>query len=287
MQTLTLGHSPDPDDAFLFYGMTTNKIDLQGLRFEHTLQDIETLNQRSLRGELDVTAVSVHAYAYITDRYALLPYGASVGEKYGPILVSKRDLNGKLLGEMKIASPGPRTTAHLAMKMYGMPKEVCFAPFDKIMDLVASRKVDAGLLIHEGQLTFGQNGFVKMLDLGEWWYEKTELPLPLGVNVVNKRLTVKIQQLVARLLQQSLEYALAHRQDAIAYAMNFGRGLKRDLTDRFVSMYVNQYAQDLGVRGRRGIEQFFKEAKRQGLIPSKAKIEIVQSYEPSPSDYCR
>ena len=264
---LTLGHSPDPDDAFLFYALTAKKIETQGITFEHVLQDIETLNQRALRGELDITAVSVHTYAYITDDYALLPYGASVGEKYGPVIVAKKPMTLDQLNQAKIASPGPQTTAQLVMKLCCVPKEVVFVPFDQIMDFVASGKADAGILIHEGQLTFSQEGLVKVLDLGAWWYEKTGLPLPLGVNVVHKRLPEVTQRLVAKLLGESLQYSLDHRQEAVAYAMHFGRGLKEDATDRFVSMYVNEYAQDLGERGMAAIKRLLNDGKRQRLIP--------------------
>ncbi len=272
---LTLGHSPDPDDAFLFYGMTSGRINLEGLQFEHVLQDIEMLNQRSFQGEMDVTAVSVHTYAYISHQYALLPYGASVGEKYGPILVAKKPIALDRLPYVKIASPGPRTTAQMVLSLCLKPTQVVFVPFDQILGQVIFGKVGAGLLIHEGQLTYREKGLVKILDLGEWWYEKTKLPLPLGVNVVNKRLPLATQRLVSKLLLRSLEYAMEHRSEAVDYAMNYGRGLKKDLTDRFVAMYVNHYAQDLGARGIDAIERLFKEGKQAGLIPKGAKVDII------------
>ena len=274
-KVLTLGHSPDPDDAFLFFGMTSGKIELEGLQFKHVLQDIETLNQRSLHGEMDITAVSVHTYACVTDQYALLPYGASVGEKYGPVLVAKKPIALDRLPSAKIASPGPRTTAQLVLSLCSKPAQVVFVPFDQILEQVISGKVDAGLLIHEGQLTYREKGLVKILDLGEWWYEKTKLPLPLGVNVVNKRLPLATQRLISKLLRRSLEYAMEHRQEAVDYAMNYGRGLERNLTDQFVGMYVNHYAQDLGARGIEAIERLFDEAKRRQLIPLDAKVEII------------
>lgn len=274
-KTFTLGHSPDPDDAFLFYGMTSGKIDTEGLSFRHVLQDIETLNQRALNGEMDITAVSVYAYALISDRYALLPYGASVGEKYGPILVAKKPCALDQLRFVKIASPGPKTTAQLLLTLCLEPKNVVFAPFDRIIQEVSSGKADAGVLIHEGQLTYAEHGLKKILDFGQWWHEETNLPLPLGVNVVNKRLPTATQKLIAKLLGRSLSSALRHREEAIEYAMRFGRGLKKELTDRFVGMYVNEYAQDLGERGRAAIELLFKEGKRLNLIPNDAAVEIV------------
>lgn len=272
---LTLGHSPDPDDAFLFYGITSGKIDLNGFNFQHVLQDIEILNQRSLRGEMDITAVSAYTYAYVSRQYALLPYGASVGEKYGPILVAKKPVALDRLPSVKIASPGPKTTAQMVLSLCLDPAQVVFVPFDQILEQVISGKVDAGLLIHEGQLTYREKGLLKILDLGEWWYERTKLPLPLGVNVVNKRLPLTTQRLVSKLLRRSLEYAMAHRSEAVDYAMNYGRGLKKDLTDRFVAMYVNHYAQDLGARGIAALERLFKEGKQAGLIPKDAKIDMI------------
>ncbi|MBI1976222.1 MAG: ABC transporter substrate-binding protein [Candidatus Omnitrophica bacterium] len=278
-QILTLGHSPDPDDAFLFYGMTSGKIDTEGLSFQHVLEDIETLNQRALRDEMDITAVSVYTYAHISNRYALLPYGASVGEKYGPVLVSTKPFSIEQLRSAKIASPGPKTTAQLVLMLYLQPAQVVFAPFDQIMGLVLSGKVDAGILIHEGQLTYAQQGLEKIVDLGQWWYEKTKLPLPLGVNVISKRLPLATQKLAAKLLGRSLMSALQNREEAIEYAMRFGRGLKKDLTDRFVGMYVNKYAQDLGEKGRAAIELLFAEGKKLKMIPNAAKVGII--YEAS------
>ena len=274
-RTLTLGHSPDPDDAFLFYGMTSGKIDTEGFSFQHVLQDIETLNQRALRDEMDITAISVHTYAFVSDQYALLPYGASVGERYGPILVSKKPLSLEQLRSAKIASPGPKTTAQLILMLYLQPKQVVFAPFDRIMELVLRGEADAGVLIHEGQLTFARQGLKKIVDFGQWWYDKTKLPLPLGVNVVSKRLPLAAQKLIARLLGKSLTSALEHREEAIRYAMCFGRGLKKNLTDRFVAMYVNHYAQNLGERGIEAVERLFEEAKRRQLIPMDARVDIV------------
>jgi 1,4-dihydroxy-6-naphthoate synthase len=274
-QILTLGHSPDPDDAFLFYGMTSGKIDTEGFSFQHVLQDIETLNQRALRDEMDITAISVHTYALVSDQYVMLPYGASVGERYGPILVSKKLLSLEQLRSAKIASPGPQTTAQLILMLYLQPKQVVFAPFDRIMELVLRGEVDAGVIIHEGQLTYSQQGLKKVVDFGQWWYDRTKLPLPLGVNVVSKRLPLVTQKVIARLLGRSLTSALEHRDEAIQYAMRFGRGLKKDLTDRFVAMYVNEYAQDLGERGRTAIELLFKEGKKLNLIPNNAKVEII------------
>lgn len=272
---LTLGHSPDPDDAFLFYGMTSGKIDTEGFSFQHVLEDIETLNQRALRDEMDITAISVHTYALVSDQYALLPCGASVGERYGPILVSKKPLSLEQLRSAKIASPGPKTTAQLILMLYLEPKQVVFAPFDRIMELVLRGEVDAGVIIHEGQLTFAQQGLKKVVDFGQWWHDRTKLPLPLGVNVVTKRLPLATQKLIARLLRRSLTSALEHRDEAIQYAMRFGRGLKKDLTERFVAMYVNEYAQDLGERGRTAIETLFEEGKRLNLVPDGAKVEII------------
>ena len=277
--TLTLGHSPDPDDAFLFYGITTKKVRLGGITFEHVLQDIETLNQRALKEELDITAVSLHAYAFITQNYYLLPYGTSMGDQYGPILVARRPLTLDQLTKVKIASPGPKTTAQLVLSLcLSSPKleNVEFIPFDQILDAVSQGRVEAGMLIHEGQLTFGQKGLCKVLDLGSWWNEKTGLPLPLGVNVIHRRLGNETIQQFAKILRRSIQYAMEHRSDALQYAMHFARDLEIRLTDRFVSMYVNDYAQDLGTKGLQAIERLFTEAKTMGLIPPEAAISFIE-----------
>jgi 1,4-dihydroxy-6-naphthoate synthase len=276
-QLITVGHSPDPDDAFMFYALAHDKLDTGGLRFRHELQDIETLNRRALRGELDVTAVSLHAYAYLLDRYALLPTGCSMGDRYGPMVVARTPMSPGDLRKAKIAVPGTLTTAFLALRLAvpeGVAHEV--VPFDRIIGEVAAGKYDAGLIIHEGQLTFQKQGLNLVLDLGVWWQEKTGLPLPLGGNVVRRDLGPAVISRVSRLLKESIRYALDHRDDALEYALKYARDMDKGLADRFVGMYVNDWTLDYGPRGREAVRRLLDEGHKAGVIPSPTDVEFVE-----------
>jgi 1,4-dihydroxy-6-naphthoate synthase len=274
--TLRLGHSPDPDDAFMFYPLACGKMDTPGVRFEQILHDIETLNRMALDGDIEITAASVHAYAHLSRRYAILPCGGSFGDGYGPLLVSSRpmttaDLPGKL-----IAVPGTLTSAFLALRLFAGEVRTTVVPFDQIPDFVLQGKADLGLLIHEGQLTYAHSGLHKVADLGEWWKRETGLPLPLGVNVIRKDLGEARCRQVARWLKDAIEYSLSHREEALTYAMQFGRGLERSLADRFVGMYVNDLTRDAGSSGRRAIAEFLDRGHRAGWLPEKTHPEFVE-----------
>jgi len=273
---ITVGHSPDPDDAFMFYALAHNKLDTGDLAFRHELQDIETLNRRALRGELEVTAVSIHACAFLLDKYALLPSGCSMGDRYGPMVVSTRPLKMDDLPRTKIAVPGTMTTAFLSLRLLAgeFPYEV--VPFDQIIGAVASGRFDAGLIIHEGQLTFQNQGLQLVVDLGVWWQDKTGLPLPLGGNVVRRDLGTATMRQISGLLKQSIQYALAHRQDALAYALRYARDMDTALADQFVGMYVNDWTLDYGPRGRAAVQRLLEEGHRAGVIPSPVAVEFVQ-----------
>ena len=276
-QLIRVGHSPDPDDAFMFHALANDKIDTGRFRFTHELQDIETLNRRALKGELDVTAVSIHAYAYLLDKYALLPSGCSMGDKYGPMVVSKRILRIADLPNVKIAVPGTMTTAFLALKLLlpqGFEYEV--VPFDEILQVVESGKFDAGLIIHEGQLTFQNQGLSLVVDLGVWWHEKTGLPLPLGGNVVRRDLGEETIREVSRLLKQSIQYALDHRKESLEHALKYARDMDISLADRFVGMYVNEWTLDYGERGREAVRRLLDEGHKAGIIPSPTQVEFVE-----------
>jgi 1,4-dihydroxy-6-naphthoate synthase len=287
-QVLRLGHSPDPDDAFMFYALAQDPplIDSGGYRFEHVLQDIQTLNERAIRGELEITAISIHAYPYVADKYALTSCGSSMGDKYGPMVVSRGPVTGahghveldRLRGK-KIAIPGKLTTAFLALQLCLGKAGVAFqyevVPFDQILAHVRDGKADAGLIIHEGQLTYGQSGLHLIVDLGVWWFEKTGLPLPLGGNCIRKDLGPRVMQEVTKVLRRSIEYSLAHRGPAVQYALRFGRDLDRELADRFVGMYVNEWTLDYGTRGREAIVRLLGEGARAGLVPEVREIEFV------------
>jgi 1,4-dihydroxy-6-naphthoate synthase len=275
-RTITVAHSPDSDDAFMFYGLATNKLDTGNLKFEHTLKDIQTLNEDAKNGVFDVTAVSFHAYAYISDKYALLPHGASIGDKYGPILVSREPRKPEEISNMKIAVPGKLTSAFLALRIYNQDFEYTVVPFDKIIETVQRGDVDAGLLIHEGQLFYKQMGLDKVLDLGEWWHEKTGLPLPMGGNVIRRDLGEDLMREVSKYLQESIQYSLDNREDALAYAMQFARDMQPELADRFVAMWVNDLTLDYGERGREGVRQLLKEGYEKGIIPHKVDVEFVR-----------
>lgn len=284
---IRVGHSPDPDDAFMFYALAKEKLDTGEYRFEHQLVDIETLNRRALSGELELTAVSVHAYAYLSDRYLLCPCGASMGDRYGPMVVTRlaaaahRPLGADDLRCKVIAVPGTLTTAYLALRLYlGAEFEHVLVPFDEILEAVAAGEhlghpVDAGLIIHEGQLTYADHGLEMVLDLGQWWHDETGLPLPLGANAVRKDLGPETIRDVNRLLHESIRFALDHRQEALAYALSFGRGLDRDQADRFVGMYVNEWTLDFGKRGRRAVKELLARGHAAGVIPKLVKPEFV------------
>jgi len=268
---LLLGHSPDADDAFMFYAMAKGLVNLRGHKYEHVLQDIETLNRRCQKGELDVSAVSFHAYPTIADRYALLPCGASFGDGYGPCLVAKRKYSREELKKLRIAVPGLLTSAYLTLQLYlGLPHgkfPATVVPFDKIQDEILAGKVDAGLLIHEGQLTYAEEGFTLCEDLGKWWAQDTGgLPLPLGGNVVRRDLGPEGITAVTETLRESVRYGLAHRQAGVRHALPLSRGMDETRTDRFIGMYVNELTLDFGPRGRAGLREFFGRARQAGLI---------------------
>jgi 1,4-dihydroxy-6-naphthoate synthase len=272
---ITVGHSPDPDDAFMFYALAHDTLDTGGLRFRHELQDIETLNRRALRGELEVTAVSIHAYAFLTDRYALLPSGCSMGDRYGPMVVARQALALDDLKSVRIAVPGTLTTAFLALRLLAGDFAYEVVPFDRILGEVAAGRFDAGLIIHEGQLTFQNQGLRLVADLGVRWQERTGLPLPLGGNVVRKDLGPDTVREVSRLLKESIRYALDHRADALAYALRYARDMDLSLADRFVGMYVNDWTLDYGPRGREAVRRLLEEGHRAGIIPSPVAVEFV------------
>jgi len=275
-KVITVAHSPDSDDAFMFYGLATNKLETNGLKFEHTLKDIQTLNEDAKKGVFDVSAISFHAYAYVADKYALLPHGASIGDKYGPILVSKEPRKPEEISKMKIAVPGEMTSAFLALRIYNQDFEYTVVPFDKIIDEVKKGKVDAGLLIHEGQLFYKQVGLDKVMDLGEWWFDKTGLPLPMGGNVIKRELGADLMREVSKHLHRSIKYSLDHREDALAYAMQFARDMQPELADRFVAMWVNELTLDYGERGRRAVRLLLKEGFDKGIIPNQVEVDFVE-----------
>lgn len=275
IRTITVAHSPDSDDAFMFYGLATNKLETEGLRFEHTLKDIQTLNEDAKNGVFDVTAISFHAYSYVSDKYALLPHGASIGDKYGPIVVAKEPRDASEIGSMKIAIPGELTSAFLALRIYNKDFEYVVVPFDKIIDAVQRGDVDAGLLIHEGQLFYKQMGLDKVLDLGEWWFERTGLPLPMGGNVIRRDLGPELMKQVSKHLHRSIMYSMENREDALSYAMQFARDMPTELADRFVAMWVNDLTLDYGERGREGVKRLLAEGVEAGIIPHAVDIEFV------------
>ena len=270
-----IGHSPDPDDAFLFYAMTQGKIPLEGFAVTHRLMGIEELNGLALRGELEMTAISLHAYAYCGARYLLLTAGASVGEGYGPVVVAREPMDLATLKRTPVAVPGRLTTAALLLQLAAGPVKVKILPFDKILPAVKAGEVEAGVLIHEGQITYADEGLTKVMDLGQWWKEKTGLPVPLGVNVVRRDLGGEARKL-ARLFKQSLDYAFAHRAEALEYAQRFGRGLDSSRTDRFVGMYVNRWALDCRPDGAVAMQRLLDWAAQEKLIPASLPLEFVE-----------
>ncbi|HEY3266127.1 MAG TPA: MqnA/MqnD/SBP family protein [Armatimonadota bacterium] len=276
---ITLGHSPDSDDAFMFYGMAEHKIDLAGLEFEHILRDIETLNQWATEGRLDITAISVHAYAYVADKYDLLTHGASMGDNYGPMIVTREPAPVESLAGKLIAVPGKMTSAALGLALFlaekGVEARTTIVPFDQIMDAVKAGKVDAGLLIHEGQLTHAREGLHKVVDLGEWWHAAYGLPLPLGVNAIRRDLDPRLQTTLNRVLHDSIAYGLDHRQAGVEHAMQFARDMDTKTADTFVGMYVNHWTLDMGEKGRRSIELFLGRAAEAGLVPNALPLRFV------------
>ncbi len=275
LRTITVAHSPDSDDAFMFYGLATNKLETDGLKFEHTLKDIQSLNEDAKNGVFDVTAISFHAYAYISDKYALLPHGASIGDKYGPILVAKEHYKPEDIPNLKIAIPGELTSAFLALKIYNQDFEYTVVPFDEIIDAVLNGKADAGLLIHEGQLFYKQMGLNKVLDLGEWWFERTGLPLPMGGNAIRRDLGEDLMRRVSKALHKSIVYSMENREDALSYAMQFARDMPPELADRFVAMWVNDLTLDYGERGKEGVKRLLQEGFDKGIITNKVEVEFV------------
>jgi 1,4-dihydroxy-6-naphthoate synthase len=286
-KNLTLGHSPDPDDAFMFYALAKHKIDSRGYEFEHILQDIQTLNERCTRGELHISAISIHAYAYVMDKYALLPCGASMGDGYGPMVVARSrdglrdgatdDEVRDWLRARRIAVPGAMTSAFLAMRLFMGEFDAIQVPFDHIFDRVTAGDAGAGLIIHEGQLTYATEGFEKIVDLGEWWLRTTGLPLPLGGNVIRKDIPADERGLISAILYESIQYGLAHRADAVEHSMPLARGMNIPMADKFIGMYVNDYTMDYGDIGRRAIHEFLTRGHEAGLIPSPVELEFVQS----------
>ena len=274
---LTLGHSPDPDDAFMFYGLAADKIDTKGWRFTHVLQDIQTLNDRATRGELDITAISIHAYPYVADRYALTSCGASMGDGYGPMVVARQPMGVDDLRGKTIAIPGERTTAFLALNLLlgrGAFRH-SVVMFDQILRHVADGRADAGLIIHEGQLTYTQQNLHKIVDLGEWWKSTTGLPLPLGGNCIRRDLGPQAMTEIAAILKNSIEYSLAHRPEAVQHAQQYARDMGRDLADRFVGMYVNDWTIDYGETGRRAVAELLRRGHQCGLIPTLPLLDFV------------
>lgn len=281
-QLIRVGHSPDPDDAFMFHALANDRIPTGNFQFVHELQDIETLNRRAMNGELEVSAVSIHAYSYILDRYALLPTGSSMGDNYGPMIVASKPLTIEQLPNITIAVPGTMTTAFLALNLLfdsigqraNLKYEVL--PFDEIIPAIAAGKFEAGLIIHEGQLTFQNQGLHLVVDLGVWWQERTGLPLPLGGNVVRKDLGRATMTEVSRLIRESIRYGLEHRREALEYALGYARDMEIDLADKFVGMYVNDWTLDYGDRGRAAIRKLLDEGHRAGIIPNPVAVEFVE-----------
>jgi 1,4-dihydroxy-6-naphthoate synthase len=302
----TLGHSPDPDDAFMFYAMAENKIDLRGYRFEHRLEDIQTLNERALRGELHISAISIHAYAYVTSKYALLPCGASMGDGYGPIIIKRptahaqrptlniesRTRNDSAIQRFNdstieesireslrgctIAVPGTMTSAFLALQLFLGEFDYVVVPFDQIFDAVCNGRADVGLIIHEGQLTYVQSGFQEIVDLGKWWKEQTGLPLPLGGNVVRKDIAPAVRRDLSEIIRESIDYGLAHRDEAVRHSLPYARDMDAKLAGKFIDMYVNEFTRDYGEAGQAAIRRFLTEAQNKGYIDVPVEMEFVE-----------
>ena len=276
VQEISIAHSPDSDDAFMFYGLATNKVRVPGYKFSHVLTDIETLNHKAINEAFfDVTAISFHAYPYLQENYTLMSCGGSVGEGYGPMVVAPRRLSPAELKKTRIAIPGTLTTAFLALKLYEPEIETSVVPFDKIIPAVLSGEFDAGLIIHEGQLTYAKDGLLKLLDLGQWWRESTGLPLPLGGNAIRRSLGAEVQRITTQALRDSIQHALDHRDEALLYAMQFARDLDTPTANRFVGMYVNERTLDYGEDGRRAISELLRMGHDRGIIPIEAHVDFV------------
>ncbi len=274
-RTITVAHSPDSDDAFMFYGLATNKVRIPGLKFEHTLCDIETLNRKAMEGVYDVTAISFHAYPYIQEHYALMPSGGSVGEGYGPMIIARQPMTQAQVKRAQIAVPGTMTTAYLILKLFAPNVETAVVPFDQIIPQVLKGKYEAGLIIHEGQLTYSKSGLHRVVDFGKWWSDKTGLPLPLGGNAIRRELGPKLTSDICAALKNSIQYALDHREGALNYAMQFARDLDTQLADKFVGMYVNERTLDYGKEGRKAVEKLLEMGYEAGIIPDEPKVEFV------------
>lgn len=275
---IRIAHSPDSDDAFMFYAMTQGLLDTEGLEISHVLQDIETLNQAAFEGKYEITALSVHGYAYLADRYALMPSGASFGDGYGPVVVAKEPMSRDQLAGVKVAIPGQLTTAHLALKLWQPEAETAIVPFDQILDVVESGQYAAGVVIHEGQLTFEEQGLVKIVDVGAWWQEETDGPLPLGANGIRKDIEPALQKRLCRLLRQSIDYALDNREEALSYALRYARGLEDDpeRSDKFVGMYVNEWTRDYGEKGRQAVQYLLDRGHEAGVLDHRQVAEFVE-----------
>jgi 1,4-dihydroxy-6-naphthoate synthase len=275
IREIRIAHSPDSDDAFMFYGLATNKVRVPGLKFSHTLTDIETLNRKAIDGFYDVSAISFHAYPYVQDKYTLMSCGGSVGEQYGPMVVAPRAISLEDLKRMKVAVPGTMTTAYLALKLFAPQIETAVVPFDQIIPEVLAGKYEAGLIIHEGQLTYDRSGLSKIIDLGKWWHEMTGLPLPLGGNAIRRDLGPELIATVQQALRDSIQHALDHREQALAYAMQFARDLDPHMADRFVGMYVNNRTLDYGEDGKEAVSRLLDMGYRAGIITREPHVEFV------------
>jgi 1,4-dihydroxy-6-naphthoate synthase len=274
---ISLAHSPDSDDAFMFYGLASGHVPSGDMTVEHTLTDIETLNRHAMEGRHEVTAISFHAYPYVADKYALMPCGGSIGDGYGPLLVAREGVPLDTLATREVAVPGTLTTAYLALKLFEPGVRTRVVPFDAILDEVASGRADVGLIIHEGQLTYGGQGLVKLLDLGAWWKQETGLPLPLGGNAVRRDLGPARMAELTRLVRETVKYSLAHREDALRYAMQFARGMQTGIADRFVGMWVNDMTVDCGARGRQAVQLLLDRGHAAGVIPSRTFVDFVEA----------
>ena len=275
LEQIRIGHSPDSDDAFMFYAIANGLIPTDGFEIVQVAEDIESLNQRAVNGELEVTAISVHAYAYVANHYALMPYGASIGDKYGPLVVSKEPMQREDLAGKKIAIPGEMTTAYLTLRLCQPNFDPEVVQFDQILPYVQEGNADAGLIIHEGQLTYGRAGLHKVVDLGEWWHEETGLPLPLGANAIRRDLGAEKSRRITSLIKQSIQYSLEHREGGLAYAMNYARDMETELADQFVGMYVNDYTLDYGEKGRAGVRELMDRGYKSGVIPHQVNVEFA------------
>lgn len=275
VREISVAHSPDSDDAFMFYGLATNKVRVSGLKFSHTLSDIETLNRKARESFYDLTAISFHAYPYLQENYALLSSGGSVGDGYGPMIVANKEYTVEQIKKKKIAVPGTLTTAYLVLKLFAPDIQTEVVPFDQIIPQIIEGRYEAGLIIHEGQLTYAKSGLQRIVDFGKWWREQTGLPLPLGGNAIKRELGTELMHEVSDALKESIQYALDHREEALEYAMQFARDLDRQLAGRFVSMYVNERTLDYGVEGRQAIARLLEMGYEQGIIPHKPKLDFV------------